>query len=80
VTKLPRDLTGRKLCDRLSRVGYTHKRSAGDHFIMTNENGSHSVSVPQHKPLKVGTLADILKDVAEELDISVNALRGRLGI
>jgi predicted RNA binding protein YcfA (HicA-like mRNA interferase family) len=63
----------------MRRAGYEHIRTSGDHFILRGKNG-HTFPVPQHKPLKVGTIADILKDVAQELEISVSELKKRLEI
>jgi hypothetical protein len=31
------------------------------------ERGEHHITIPKHKPLRVGTLSAILKEVAEHL-------------
>lgn len=81
MTKLPRDLRGADLCKRLSRLGYRHDRTAGDHFIMVRGGAEkHTVSVPQHRPLKPGTLAGMLKSVAASLSMTVNELLAELGL
>lgn len=55
--KLPRDLTGKELVKRLERYGYQLHHQTGSHLIVrTQENGEHTLSVPHHKPLKIGTL------------------------
>jgi len=37
----------------------------GSHIILqTEEPGHHRLSVPDHKPLRIGTLSAILRDVA----------------
>jgi predicted RNA binding protein YcfA (HicA-like mRNA interferase family) len=38
--------------------------------LTTQRNGQHHVTVPAHDSLKVGTLADILKDVGEHLGLT----------
>ena len=69
--RLPRDLSGNDLVKALGRVGYQVTRQTGSHIRLTrNSSGSHHVTVPAHDPLKVGTLAAILSDVAQNLEVS----------
>jgi predicted RNA binding protein YcfA (HicA-like mRNA interferase family) len=74
--KLPRDLDARKLVNALkARLGYELTRQDGSHMRLTTfQNGKHSVTVPAHNPVKVGTLAKILDQVAEHFDISRSEL------
>lgn len=68
--KTPRDLYGQDLVKRLTRYGYAVMHQSGSHIIIrTRQNGEHSVSVPNHKPLKVGTLNAILADIADHLGL-----------
>lgn len=61
---LPRNLTGRQLATALGTLGYSISRQKGSHIRITAEvNGVHHVTVPDHRPMKVGTLAAILRDV-----------------
>jgi len=63
--KLPRDLSGTDLAKALAKLGYGITRQKSSHIRMTTQqNGEHHVTVPDHDHIKVGTLADILKDVA----------------
>lgn len=63
--KLPRDLTGRQLVKALERMGYRVTRQTGSHIRLSGETtDQHHVTVPLHDPLRVGTLAAILADVA----------------
>lgn len=40
-------------------------RQSGSHIRLTTEvNGTHHITIPDHRPLKVGTLSAILRDVA----------------
>lgn len=65
--KLPRDLTGEELVQKLVRLGCQVERQTGSHVRMVwkGPRGEHAVTIPLHRPLKVGTLAGILKAVAE---------------
>ena len=63
--KLPRGLTGKELIAALAKLGYATTRQSGSHIRLTTEvNGTHHITIPDHRPLKVGTLSAILRDVA----------------
>jgi predicted RNA binding protein YcfA (HicA-like mRNA interferase family) len=64
--KLPRDLYGRDLARSLcARWAYTKVNQIGSHIILQTETPQrHRVSIPDHKPLRIGTLNAILRDVA----------------
>ena len=73
--KLPRDLPGTELAKALSHLGYRVTRQTGSHIRLTiDEPSQHHVTIPAHDPLKVGTLAAILGDVASHLGISRDEL------
>ncbi len=73
--KLPRDLTGEELLRGLRRIGYVLDRQAGSHMIAKCASPRpHSVTVPNHKPLKIGTLSAILHEIGLQRDLSVEAL------
>jgi predicted RNA binding protein YcfA (HicA-like mRNA interferase family) len=77
--RLPRDLSGRTLVQALSRAGYTVTRQKGSHLrLTTRENGEHHITIPDHDPLRIGTLSAILNDVAEHLDLPRDELLERL--
>ena len=77
--RLPRNLSGADLVKALDRLGYQPTRQRGSHVRLTTEqNGRHDVTVPQHDPLRVGTLAAILRDVAAHFEISRDELVNRL--
>ena len=77
--KLPRDISGADLAKRLGRLGYEITRQTGSHQrLTTTERGQHHVTIPNHDPLKVGTLAGILNDVTAHLEISRAELIQRL--
>jgi len=64
--KLPRDLDGRELAVILCRDwGYIKVHQIGSHIILQTETPRHHrLAVPDHKPLRIGTLNGILRDVA----------------
>jgi len=74
--KVPRDLTGAELIKALARVGYRQTRQSGSHVRLTAliDAQEHHLTVPLHSPLKTGTLAAILADVATALHLERNAL------
>jgi predicted RNA binding protein YcfA (HicA-like mRNA interferase family) len=68
--KLPRDIKAEVLIKVFSRYGYSVTRQVGSHVRMSNDDNSHSITIPQHNPVKVGLLHNIVKDfcVANEID------------
>ena len=63
--RIPRDLTGTELIKALSKLGYEVTRQSGSHIrLTTSRNGTHHVTIPDHRPIKVGTLSGILGDIA----------------
>jgi predicted RNA binding protein YcfA (HicA-like mRNA interferase family) len=77
--KLPRDLGGEELACALAQLGYQITRQTGSHLrLTTTAGGEHHVTIPKHKPLKVGTLNRILNEVAQHLGMDKQELLGRL--
>ena len=77
--KLPRDLSGPELARMLRPCGYEVTRQTGSHLRLTTEQqGQHHVTIPNHSPLKVGTLSGILNEVCEHLGVTRNELLERL--
>ena len=73
--KLPRDVSGSQLIKALRSLGYEVSRQSGSHIrVTTIVNGSHHVTVPKHDPLKLGTFASILDDVATHHNLSRDGL------
>jgi len=47
----------------------------GSHLRLTTERkGEYHVTIPKHKPLRVGTLSSILKAIAEHLEVDKQEL------
>lgn len=78
--KLPRDVSGEELVRLLKRYGYRVTRQTGSHIRLTStiKETEHRVTIPRHKPLKVGTLSSILNEVASYLEIDRDALVAKL--
>jgi len=77
--KLPRDVSGEGLARALRRLGYEATRQTGSHLrLTTRQGGEHHVTVPRHDPLRIGTLAQILGDVAEHMGLSRDEITERL--
>lgn len=69
--RLPRDVGGEELAVLLRHYGYEVTRQTGSHMrLTTTQGGEHHVTVPHHKPLRVGTLSAILRDVSQHLGMS----------
>ncbi|MBS1943189.1 MAG: type II toxin-antitoxin system HicA family toxin [Bacteroidetes bacterium] len=63
---MPSDLTGKELIKALGKLGYEVTRQSGSHIrLSTSRNGTHHITIPDHRPIKVGTLSGILGDIAE---------------
>lgn len=77
--KLPRDLTGLELAKSLEKFGYFIDHQTGSHLrLSTEENGEHHITVPNHDPIKVGTLSAILREVADHFDLTREELLQKL--
>lgn len=77
--KLPRNVSGARLINALRALGYETSRQTGSHIRLTaGENGVHHVTISNHNPLRVGTFAAILDDVANHFGISRQELLSKI--
>ena len=77
--KIPRDLTGKDLIKKLKKFDYVITRQSGSHIrLSTLIDGEHHITIPNHDPLKIGTLSSILNDVASHLKIGKEELLQKL--
>jgi predicted RNA binding protein YcfA (HicA-like mRNA interferase family) len=77
--KTPRDITANDLLKALKVIGYEVVRQKGSHIrIKTELNGGHYETIPNHKPIKIGTLSDILNNIAEHFDMTKEELMEKL--
>ncbi len=74
--RIPRNINGRQLCRRLAKHGYVVTRQTGSHIRITRSTNSaeHHVTIPDHRPIKIGTLNKILNDIANHLNITKDEL------
>ena len=79
--KLPRDVRGSDLVRALRSLGYEPTRQRGSHVRVTTQvNGEHHEVIPLHDPIKIKTLASILKSVASHHALNVEEVLERLGL
>jgi predicted RNA binding protein YcfA (HicA-like mRNA interferase family) len=78
--RLPRDLSGAQLARVLCRdFGYQVVHQEGSHVILQTEAPlHHRLAVPDHAPLRLGTLNAILRAVAEAKGITKDDILGRI--
>ena len=69
--KLPR-ISGSEAVRALQRLGFEIMRQKGSHVIM--RRGSSGCVVPNHKELKVGTLAGVLRQAGVSVEELISAL------
>ncbi len=74
--KIPRDLDGRTLVKVLCRDwGYYKVHQEGSHIILQTDAPSHQrIPVPDHHPLRIGTLNSILRLVAAHKGVEREAV------
>ena len=77
--RLPRSVSGPELAKALRGFGYEITRQTGSHMRLTTTiNGQHHVTIPNHSPLRVGTLSAILVEVAAHHKVAREQLLVRL--
>ncbi len=64
--KLPRDLSGREIVKVLCKHWeYRQVHQEGSHIILQTDTPSHQrIPIPDHNPVRIGTLNSILRLVA----------------
>jgi predicted RNA binding protein YcfA (HicA-like mRNA interferase family) len=62
---------GEELAALLGKHGYKITRQTGSHIRLTSTSKcfEHHITIPKHKPLRVGTLSSIVNDIAGYLEI-----------
>ena len=77
--KIPRDISGAYLTKKLRVFGYQVVRQDGSHISLTTIlQGQHHVTIPNHSPIKLGTLRVILKAVALYHDLPLDEVVRKL--
>ena len=74
--KLSRDESGASLIKKLGKFGYVVTRQQGSHIRLSRivEDKEHHITIPNHNPIKIGTLSKILNDVAQHLEMDKEEL------
>jgi predicted RNA binding protein YcfA (HicA-like mRNA interferase family) len=73
--KLPRDISASRLIHVLGTLGYEVVRQKGSHIRMKHPGPpAHLVTIPNHSPLKTGTLHAILTEVSRVRSMRVESL------
>lgn len=80
--KIPRNINGSDLVRALRELGYERVRQDGSHIrLTTGVNGTHHITVPNHRPMKTGTLmGGVLKPVAAHHRLTVKELLDKLNL
>ncbi len=80
--KMPRDVAASDLIRAMRVLGYSPTRQEGSHIRLTTQvEGTHHVTIPNHRPLKRGTLlGGILKPVASHHKMTVAELLDNLDL
>ena len=77
--KIPRGISGTDVIKALKRFGYSQTRQVGSHIrITTLRNGEHHITVPNHDPIKIGTISSIIRDVAEHFNMTKDEVAAML--
>lgn len=70
--KLP-VLSGAEVIKAMERLGFMQVRQRGSHVVM--RRGASGTVVPLHKPVKIGTLAGILRQAGVSQDEFIGAAK-----
>jgi predicted RNA binding protein YcfA (HicA-like mRNA interferase family) len=77
--KMPRDINSIQLIKALKIFEYEVTRQVGSHIrLTTTVNGQHHITIPNHDPLKIGSLSPILTAIASHQQISKEELITKL--
>jgi len=70
--KIPRDIKGTHLADILCRQwDYEVVHQQGSHIILETELPHHQrISIPNHNPLRLGTLNNILRSISRHKGVT----------
>jgi hypothetical protein len=74
--KIPRDVSGSHLADTLCRQWrYIEVHQVGSHIILETSEPTHQrIAVPNHHPVRLGTLISILRVVALHKGVTRDAI------
>lgn len=64
--KLPRGVSGAEAVKALERLGFVAVRQRGSHIVM--RRGASGCLVPNHREIKTGTLAGVLRQTGVSIE------------
>ncbi len=77
--KTPRDVSGKDVIKALKVFGYEVVRQNGSHIMVTtHQHGEHHLAIPNHNPVKVGTLNGIISNVAAHFKLTKDEVMQKL--
>jgi len=74
--KVPRDVDANELITLLKRYGYVIIRQTGSHIRLSKElpaGDEHNITVPNHRPIKIGTLQSIVTQVCKLNNLNIES-------
>ena len=74
--KIPRDIAGTHLANVLCRRWqYAKVHQVGSHMILETSEPTHQrIAIPDHDPVRLGTLLSILRAVAQHKGVTRDAI------
>lgn len=76
--KLPSDMDAAQLIKALGCLGYFETRQTASHVRLQCAEPLHLITIPNHRPIKIGTLSAILNDLAKVLGVNRDELLVKL--
>ena len=76
--RIPRDCGAKQLVGLLRKYGYEVARQTGSHMRLYSGTYDHSITIPSHNPIKIGTLSAILAEVSATIGIDKARLTEQL--
>jgi predicted RNA binding protein YcfA (HicA-like mRNA interferase family) len=67
-------ISGRQCVRALEKVGFAEDHQTGGHIVLRRENPIDTISVPNHRELRKGTLRAIIKQAGLTVDEFVELL------
>jgi predicted RNA binding protein YcfA (HicA-like mRNA interferase family) len=62
--RLSWNISANELTQSVQKLGYVITRQKGSHIrLTTTSNGEHHFTIPNHNPVKIGTLSIIIGDI-----------------
>jgi len=77
--KLPRDISPKIFIQLVKKFDYEVTRQTGSHINLTTFlHGQHHITIPNHNPIKVGTLSKILLKISIHFNKSKEEIANEL--